>query len=342
MGIRILFLADTHLGFDSPVRPRTTRPRRGVDFFANYLRALAPAFEGRVDCVVHGGDLLFRSKVRRELVFRALEPFHRLADAGLPAFLVPGNHERSTIPFPLLASHPNIHIFTRPRTFVLKTRGLALAVAGFPQVRDSVAMRFSALLEETGWREEAADAALLCMHQAVEGSTVGPSEFVFRRGPDIVPGRLIPKGFAAVLSGHIHRAQILLRDLSGRRLAAPVLYPGSVERTSFAERNEIKGYFTLEISVGGSEPARPTNIEFHELPARPMFRIAIPPTPDWESSLAEKLERLPENAIVRIEIEGNQPSPPGFGSPRVRALAPEGMITIVGFGNRGRRPDFEV
>jgi hypothetical protein len=38
--IRILFLADTHLGFDLPFRPRIQRRRRGPEFFANFKRAL--------------------------------------------------------------------------------------------------------------------------------------------------------------------------------------------------------------------------------------------------------------------------------------------------------------
>jgi DNA-3-methyladenine glycosylase len=41
--VRILFLADTHLGFDLPERPRVDRRRRGPDFFANFVRALEPA-----------------------------------------------------------------------------------------------------------------------------------------------------------------------------------------------------------------------------------------------------------------------------------------------------------
>ena len=61
--IRVLFLADTHLGFDYPFRPRIQRRRRGAEFFTNFKRTLLPALKGRVDCVVHGGDLLYRSKV---------------------------------------------------------------------------------------------------------------------------------------------------------------------------------------------------------------------------------------------------------------------------------------
>ena len=54
----ILFLADTHLGFDMPQRPRVEKRRRGRDFFENFVRALEPAFKRKVDCVIHGGDLL--------------------------------------------------------------------------------------------------------------------------------------------------------------------------------------------------------------------------------------------------------------------------------------------
>ncbi len=80
MGIvRVLFLADTHLGFDLAFRPRIERRRRGPEFFANFQRALQPALDGRVDCVVHGGDLLFRSRVPARLVSMAFEPLKQVA-----------------------------------------------------------------------------------------------------------------------------------------------------------------------------------------------------------------------------------------------------------------------
>src|SRR5262245_37569040 len=51
--IRILLLADSHLGFDLPTRERVRRRRRGHDFLANYATALEPALAGEVDLVVH-------------------------------------------------------------------------------------------------------------------------------------------------------------------------------------------------------------------------------------------------------------------------------------------------
>ena len=101
---RILLLGDTHVGFDTPLRPRIERRRRGPAFLANFERALAPARRGEVDLVVHGGDLLHRSQLPASLVQAALAPLLALADRGLPIFLVPGNHERSRIPYPLLTT----------------------------------------------------------------------------------------------------------------------------------------------------------------------------------------------------------------------------------------------
>ena len=64
-GPRILLLADTHLGFDLPLRPRVERPRRGADFFRNFELALRPALQGKVDLVIHGGDLAQIGVVRK-------------------------------------------------------------------------------------------------------------------------------------------------------------------------------------------------------------------------------------------------------------------------------------
>ena len=130
--IKVLLLADTHLGFDLPSRPRVDRRRRGPDFFASTRSALSPALAGEVDLVVHGGDLRFRSKVRPGLVALGLEPLLEVADRGVPVVLVPGNHERSALPYPLLAAHEHLHVLDRPRTVRLNLAGTRVAVGGFP------------------------------------------------------------------------------------------------------------------------------------------------------------------------------------------------------------------
>ncbi len=338
--LRVLLVADTHLGFDLPERPRIVRRRRGPDFFANFERALAPARHGAVDLVVHGGDLLYRSRVRRELVYRAFEPLVRVAAGGVPVVVVPGNHERSAIPYPLLAAHPRVHLLDRPRTLVLEAGGGRVAVAGFPFQRQAVRTRFARLLRETGWRERAAPLRLLCLHQTVEGARVGPAGYTFRRGADVVRGRDIPAGFAAVLAGHIHRRQVLTTDLAGRPLAAPVLYPGSIERTSFAERNEPKGYMTLELSPD-DDGGRLEGWTFHELPSRPMVDLRVEAGGLDRRRLAERLSQalasVDPRSVVRLEVTG-EPEPGArevLRAAGLRALAPAELI--VSYRSRANR-----
>jgi exonuclease SbcD len=338
--IKVLLLADTHLGFDLPSRPRVEKRRRGPDFFANTTLALEPALRRHVDIVVHGGDLLYRSKVPAWLVERALEPLLEVADGGVPVVMVPGNHERSALPYPLLASHSNLHVLDRPRTVKLEIDGVRVAIGGFPCERDQIRDRFSTLVADCGVLDTAADLRLLCFHQTVEGSRV--KGYTFSSGADIIRGRDIPAGLAAVLCGHIHRTQVLTSDLAGKELAAPVFYPGSVERTSLAEREEPKGYLVLELEAEAESGGRLERWEFRELPARPMFAVSIDATDlateTLEECIREELGRLPVDAVVQLRIDGELV--PGaevvMRAANLRGLHPATMTVTLRFRPPGR------
>ena len=324
--MKILFLADTHLGFDLPDNPRILRRRRGEDFFKNYNHVLSQAKSGTIDLVIHGGDVFFRSRIPAVVIERAFTPLIDLAEKGIPVVIVPGNHERGKIPLHLWTAHPGIHIFHRPTTFTFKIDGLHLGISGFPFTR-SIRESFPVLLNATGHEQVSTDISLLCMHQTVEGATVGPSNFVFRRGKDIIRGRDIPAFFDAVCSGHIHRGQILRRTLDGTRLRSPVIYPGSIERTSCAERNEAKYFCILELSPRDSENL--VQIQWKELTTRPMNTIIVDRGSE-DAILEQVRERLKEfdpNSIVRVEIRGEDADLPFEGSvaEKLRAIAPTSM-----------------
>ena len=327
--IRILFLADTHLGFELPTRPRIKRRRRGHDFLANYATALQPALSGDVDLVVHGGDVFNRSRVATSVAWQAFEPLTRVAEGGIPVFVVPGNHERGRIPQIRFARHPRVHLFDTPRTFVVDVRGRRLAFAGFPSERDNVRAKFASLLEGTGWRAVSADARLLCMHQCVEGATVGPNDYTFTTAADVIRGREVPTGFAAVLSGHIHRHQVLTRDLRGQPMAAPVLYPGSIERTSIAEADEEKGFMVVELTITGSDTR--VDWRFHRLPARPLVRreLAVDGVAGdvLESTIRRWIAEVPADAVLTIRVVGivSDGAWRALSSANLRRLAPPSM-----------------
>lgn len=331
--IRFLFFADTHLGFDYPVRPRKDRRRRGQDFFDNFQRILDRARERRADFVVHGGDFFFRSKVPRKIVDLAYKALFEFTESGIDFYIVPGNHERARLPDSILLSHPRIRIFDKPKTYTLRFNGKVLALSGFPFVRENIRARFPDILEETGWRTIPAQIRMLCMHQAVEGAQVGPRDYTFRSGDDVIRIDDIPDGFLAVLAGHIHRRQILRKRSS--RATVPVIYPGSIERTSFAEKTEKKGFYEIELSLPLTAGHEILRIEFINLPARPMVDLFLDGDVDEQSLtsfLSARIRDIHPDAIVRLKVDGrlNPQVAERLTSAYLRSLFPESMNVELG------------
>ncbi len=323
--MRVLFVSDTHVGFDLPARPRVERRRRGPDFLRNFELALAPALAGEVDVVLHGGDLLFRSRVPPSLAELALAPLKRVAARGIPVLLVPGNHERSALPYPMLALHENLFVFDRPRTCVLSVRGLDVAFSGFPYAR-RVRGQLGRLLAEAGYGAAPAQLRVVCLHHCIEGATCGPGNFVFRSGDDVIQLGELPAGAAAVLSGHIHRHQVL-RPPGG----PPVVYAGSVERTSFAEAPETKGYVVLELGASGL-----VGLEHRALPARPMVTRAL----DFDEAgpgealalLREAIDSTPPDAVLRLQLDRppSASAAPWLRAAALRSLAGQRTVSVSG------------
>lgn len=230
-------------------------------------------------------------------------------------------------------AHPNIHIFDRPRIFYREIHEKVITLTGFPfrrKVRDS----FHERLGQAGFYPIREKINFLCLHQTFEGAQVGPADFTFRKGVENIPGAFIPKGVTAVLSGHIHRSQALTHTLDGQPLPAPVIYPGSIERTSFAERFEEKHFILLEIDPihHNHQP----EVTFIQLPTRPMVKVEIPTQngdmDGIEARICHVLSTLNPDSIVQLHLTS-----PGAGSPQVmissrdlRELAPKTMnITLV-------------
>jgi len=177
------------------------------------------------------------------------------------------------------------------------------------------------------------------MHHCVEGAQVGQGDFTFRNAPDVIRCADLPPHFAAVLSGHIHRHQILRRDLVGIPLPTPVLYPGSLERTAFAEMGEVKGFMLLAV-----DPAPPngrlSTSRLVPLPDRTMMIRRVgsgdEPGPSWSgrslrAALMRAITGAPPDAVLRIHIQG--PFPPSLrhmvSAGNLRRIAPPEMNVEV-------------
>jgi DNA repair exonuclease SbcCD nuclease subunit len=340
--VKILFLADTHLGFDMPLKPRIERRRRGDDFFSNYELALQPALMKQVDLVLHGGDMFFRSRVHPNIVNKAFQPLLKIAENHIPVFLVPGNHERSWIPASIFDVHPLIHIFEKPKTYFININGLTLALAGFPHLRKSIRRQFKIAVEKTGFELQSSDIRLLCMHQIVEGAQVGIQNYTFRTGDEVISGKDFPASFHAVLAGHIHRWQVLRVGLDNKPFPASVLYPGAIERTSFAEREEKKGYIILEIEQAILDGRIKINWNFVEVPTRPMVVIDVDEKASDKNALTEffrkKIAQLNQNSIVNIRFHSKTAINSCHANAAFfRSIVPETMNIEITFSNRMKK-----
>jgi DNA repair exonuclease SbcCD nuclease subunit len=133
--------------------------------------------------------------------------------------------------------------------------------------------------------------------------------------------------------------------LAKRPLAAPVIYPGSIERTSFAERDEAKGYQIVSFETNESRRGSLTEVAFELLPARPMVSLVIEPEKLRGDSLSDhvraQVAALAPDSVVRIQLLG-----PGslkartiLSAAHLRALAPPSMnITLAPERAQFRRP----
>lgn len=337
--IRILFFADTHLGFDYPVRPRSDRNRRGEDFFQNFDKVLQFGEDHKVDLAIHGGDVFHTPKVPEVVTSRTYERIFEFADHDIPIVICPGNHERSTLPPSLFLQHNNIRIFTKPETFKFNIKGVPVSIGGFPFIRGNIRDEFPSILADLETKNDPDGINLFCMHQAVQGSAVGPQNFTFGEAEDVVQMDDLAGSFHAFLSGHIHREQILWTEEKMNGKPVPMIYPGSTERTSFAEMDEQKGFYILEFEIGEALPTL-EDMHFEKLYARPMMSVDLgvrPYTPDvLRNEIQKAVAEMDANSVLRFKAE-NQVTLAMLSSSFLKEVVPSTMnVSVTGFPNRYR------
>jgi len=296
MEIKIIFLADSHLGFDFKLRPKKEIRRRGPDFFTNFDKIIEYAKQVKADLIIHGGDLFYRTRVPEPIIDLVYERIFKVANYGIPVVIVPGNHESSRLPVSLFMQHPNIFYFSKLQVFKFNLQGISLDIAGFPCVRDDIRNKFPEIVRELNKMHTQNNVKLLCMHQTVEGAVVGPSDYTFKFGKDVIPIKDIPSNYNAILSGHIHRSQVLWAN------QIPVIYPGSIERTAFAEKDEKKGFY--EITFNQSADMK---YQFIELATRPMIDIElnkeIYDQNQVEKDILFQINDFPKDSIIRLKMK---------------------------------------
>lgn len=115
-----------------------------------------------------------------------------------------------------------------------------------------------------------------------------------------------------------------------------MIYPGAIQRTSFAERREVKGFCRLEL-VPGAGGGRLARHRFIALPSRPMIRLDLDEADLEEEALAARLAALPSDAIVKLHLRDGPREPPVIRAATLRALARPTMNVELAWPHGARR-----
>lgn len=259
--MRLLHLTDTHLGVGSFFHGAPAGWSRAADHLRAMAAALLPAVREEVDAVVHSGDLFDRSSPPPAAVAEAARLWADVA-RRVPVVVCPGNHDRKGLLHHFPAGIPGVTIVDEPA--VVELRDVRLGVVPY--------------LDE-GWAQRAPPGCdLLVAHQAFDGARVPGYTFRAARREDTLGADAIPAGTRWILCGHIHPRQV------GHVGGATVVYPGSTERTAFAERFETKGYAVWDLG-------REVRWRHVDLATRPMVVVRA------EADVAD----VTEGALVKLE-----------------------------------------
>lgn len=337
---KILHTADSHVGADLPTHPRWPGPRRGDDFIESFNCVLRRARADQVDLLIHAGDLYDSPTPSNSAILAAVLPLRTLADEGVAILIVPGNHERYLLPASPFLVHPNITIVQGPCSHVYARGDTRILVAAVPCIRRGAGATFAAALEKTGWRDHEADARVLVAHQAFDSAVCGPADYRFpKKSPDVVSRESIPPEFDYVAAGHIHRHQKLR---PADRLTPRIVYAGSNDRITFAERDEPKGCVLIELDSTG------LTHRFIGHAVRPMsvWPIAISGFDKGRllSQIDDIVMALPPRAIAEIRIGGVTDRAAFAGlrlRERVRDMRPDTLVNINFRGIDFARPTVE-
>ena len=321
--MKFVHTADTHLGYEitkiAPFHPKG-RKKRAETIFDNFVTIVNHAIEIEADLFIHSGDLFNKYYIPREILDDLIQPILNLTEAGISVLVIPGNHERSQFPFDLFHGSKKVFVFDRPKSVCLTINGYSVGIAGFPFIREDSKRTFLKALEETEYEDLRSDFNILVTHQAFDQAIVGPVDFTFRAGRrDTVSRHTVPLDFEYIAAGHIHRYQILTHPL---KPGLNFVYPGSIQRISFAEMNEEKGFVVGEVLNN--------RIETHFIPL-PVYDMEIVPieaaglnSGDCVEAIRSQFWRFAEDMVIRFNLTGGKKAMdyPDIDFQRLRAEMP--------------------
>jgi exonuclease SbcD len=328
--LKIIHFADLHLGVETYGRldPATGLSSRLLDFLAAFDRLVDYAIENQVDLVLFCGDAYKNREPTPTQQREFARRINRLAQKGIPVFLLTGNHDlpnafgraTATEIFDTLAIQ-KVYVSSRPDIYRIPTRSGILQIVSLPWLRRSALLsreetknlklkQINERLEQILTDIITANAqkldpklpAILAAHVWVVGAKVGSeSSMTIGQEHTLLPGSIAQPAFDYIALGHIHRHQVVHEN-------PPVVYAGSLERLNFSEEADEKGFYVVDIEPDGETEERRVSFKFHRLSGRRFLTIdanikpgEVDPTPVVIKAITEQAGNI-RDSIVRLNI----------------------------------------
>jgi len=293
--MRVLHLADTHLGY-SAYRKATEEGvnQREIDVYDVFTQCIDYAVKTKPDLVLHAGDLFDSVRPTNRAITVAVQQILRLSKEKIPFVLISGNHET-----PKLKETGNIFsIFkhleyvypiynNRYETISLKRKDETVLIHAIPQCQNPE--EFETNMKKISV-DKNADYNILLAH----GAVIGLKEFKMNEFNELfIPIKNLQQDFAYIALGHYHMYT---------KLQENAFYAGSTEHLSFTDANSQKGY--LEIDLGQKSKHR-------FIPLRTRIMIDAPSidcTTLHIEQIVQKIKEIiqeiePKDKIIRIRLE---------------------------------------
>ncbi len=326
--MRILHFADLHIGVENYGRidPDTGLSTRLGDFLETFDELVSYAIESRVDLVVFCGDA-YKSRDpsqthQREFARRIA----RLSAAGVPAFLLIGNHDTPHVASRATALEifhtlevPNVYSGDTLKTYLVQTPSGPIQVVAVPWIRRSAFLAreemrglspddINKLIEERmadaiRMNAEALDRsipAILAGHLTVSGSlTSSEKSMMLGRDHVLLKSAVALPGLDYVALGHVHKHQILGHN-------PHVVYSGSLQRVDFGEEKDDKGFCLVELDPSKPAGERMQDFQFRRVNARAFLTISVDVPEGDADPTATVLDAISrhhvEGAVVRLRV----------------------------------------
>jgi DNA repair protein SbcD/Mre11 len=300
--MKFLHAADIHL--DTPLQGLVNYPGAPVHEIRNATRrafekVLAAALAEKVDFLIIAGDLYDVGLKSFESALFFNKQMLDLKEAGIPVYLVYGNHDAASKLIKQLRPPDNVHILrhNEPQTIVNEQLGIAVHGQSFPtpEVVDDLAANYPAPVRDL--------LNIGVLHTNLSG---------FSDHANYAPcslEELKNKGYQYWALGHVHNRHVLCKD-------PYIVYPGNIQGRHGKEQGE-KSSELVTVSDAGS-------ISLERIPTSvvPWLQIEI------DASDCATAEDVYDK--VRTELQAQFPSSNDRVSAiRVRIAGPSGAHSVL-------------